>query len=181
MLTVVRRRPDERRVAWSVEGSMWRSTVIAATVVVVALTTVTAAPRGKDEKKAAVLLQAAQAKETLEGDLKGAIALYEQAATEAGTNRALVARALLASGVAQQKLGSGDASAVFARIVREFTEPRGGRRRCPNAARRAGSTDEPVSHDRADRPNGSAGEPTGRSGCPRRGRRQSRWQPVRLH
>ena len=99
---------------------MKRSTVIAVTVFAVALTTLAlAAP---DDRKAAVLLQAAEAKETIEGDLKGAIVLYQQAADEPGATRSVAARALFALATSYQKLGVGDARSVFARIVREFAD-----------------------------------------------------------
>lgn len=91
-------------------------------VMMVTVASVALSPAAGDDRKASVLLQAAKAKEAIEGDLKGAIALYQQAADEAGANRSLAARALLGSGQAYQKLGGAEADAVFARIVRDFTD-----------------------------------------------------------
>src|SRR2546422_10235697 len=44
-------------------------------------------PLAAEDKKANVLLQAAQAKETVQGDLKGAIELYGHAVKEAGDRK----------------------------------------------------------------------------------------------
>src|SRR5712691_305533 len=97
---------------------------IAVAVLIVTVASVALLHTAGDDRKASALLQAAQAKEAIEGDLKGAIALYQQAADEAGANRALAARALLGSGQAYQKLGGAQADAIFARIVRDFTDQR---------------------------------------------------------
>src|SRR5215210_2794701 len=75
-----------------------------------------------DDRRAAVLLQAAQVKETLQADLKGAIALYQQAFDAAKTDRRIAARALLGLGLAYEKLGTGDARAILARVAREFAD-----------------------------------------------------------
>lgn len=100
-----------------------------------------------DDQKAAVLLQAAQVKETIQGDLKGAIALYKEAADEAKANRPVAAKALLALGMAYQTTGTGDAQAVFARIVREF-----GDQTAVAAAARARLADLPRGRGRIDEP-----------------------------
>jgi Tol biopolymer transport system component/thiol-disulfide isomerase/thioredoxin len=86
--------------------------------IVAALATATAA--GPDDKKAEVLLQAAQAKESIAGDLPGAIALYEQAITEAGANHALAAQALLAVAKCYERLGSTESRKAYERILREY-------------------------------------------------------------
>ena len=75
-----------------------------------------------DDKKASVLFQAGLAKETVQGDLQGAIALYESAVKEADANRALAAKALLRLGGCYQKLGEEKAQAVFDRVAREFAD-----------------------------------------------------------
>jgi len=98
---------------------MKRMVLIAAVLALIAV----AAPQASvDERRAAVHLQAAQVKETLEGDLKAAAALYQRAFDEANTNRQIAARALLGLGQAYQKLGTGDARAIFARLVREYAD-----------------------------------------------------------
>jgi Tol biopolymer transport system component len=75
-----------------------------------------------DEKKANELIQAAQAKETVQGDLKAAIALYGQAVHEAGPNRALVAKSLLRMAECYQKMGNEEARKVYEQIVREYAD-----------------------------------------------------------
>src|SRR6266487_4472451 len=81
-----------------------------------------AAALGADEKKANVLWQAAMAKETVQGDLKGAVALYESAVKEAGSNRALAAKALLKVAECYQKLGEDKAQVAYERVAREFAD-----------------------------------------------------------
>ncbi len=75
-----------------------------------------------DNRTAEVLLQAGQVREIIYGDLKGAIALYQQAFDEGKSDRPLAARALLALGLAREKAGTGDARAVFTRIVQDFSD-----------------------------------------------------------
>src|SRR5262245_40486405 len=75
-----------------------------------------------EDKKANELLQSGLTRETVQGDLKGAIALYEQAAKEAGTNRSLAAKAQLRLGAAYQKLGDAQARNVYERIVRDYAD-----------------------------------------------------------
>ena len=66
--------------------------------------------------------RAAQYKQEVQGDLKGAIEDYKKLAQ--GPDRTLAARALLAMGETYQALGAPDARGVFAQIVRDFTEPK---------------------------------------------------------
>src|SRR5262245_32232603 len=73
-----------------------------------------------EDKKANELLEAGLTKETIEGDLKGAIALYEQAVKEAGANRALSARAQLRLAGAYQKQGAEEARVIYERLARDF-------------------------------------------------------------
>jgi len=75
-----------------------------------------------DSKKAQVLLQAATAKETVQGDLKAAIELYRQAVREAGANRAVAAKALVRMGQCYEKLGDAESRKAFERVVREFAD-----------------------------------------------------------
>jgi Tol biopolymer transport system component len=65
--------------------------------------------------------KAARYKQEVQGDLKGAIEDYKKIAK--GPDKVLAARALFAMGVSYQTLGAPDARAVFARIVRDYTEP----------------------------------------------------------
>jgi Tol biopolymer transport system component len=73
-----------------------------------------------NEKKANELIQAAQAKETIQGDLKGAIASYGQAVHEAGANRGLAAIALVRMAECYQKMGDMEARKIFEQVVREY-------------------------------------------------------------
>ncbi len=75
-----------------------------------------------DERQARVLMQAADAKATVQGDLRAAIAMYEQAAKEAGANRALTAQALLRMAACYDKLNDSTSRAVYERLVREFAD-----------------------------------------------------------
>jgi hypothetical protein len=74
-----------------------------------------------DEKKANELIQAAQAKETIQGDLKAAITLYGQAVHEA-PNRGIVAKSLLRMAECYQKMGDEEARKVYEQIVREYAD-----------------------------------------------------------
>jgi len=60
--------------------------------------------------------------ETVQGDIKGAIALYERAAREAGANRSLAAKAQMRLGAAYQKLGDAQARTVYERVVRDYAD-----------------------------------------------------------
>ena len=65
-------------------------------------------------------LKAAQHKEEVEGDLKGAIEDYAKIAQ--GSDRAIAARALIRMAECYQKLGQSESRAVYERIVREFAD-----------------------------------------------------------
>jgi Tol biopolymer transport system component len=73
-----------------------------------------------DDKKASVLLQAAQAKETIQGDLKGAIELYKNAVKEAGASRTLAATALIRMAECYQKLGDTESHKIYEQVVRDY-------------------------------------------------------------
>ena len=70
---------------------------------------------------AAAQLQAAINKETVEGDLKGAIAQYQKLADRFKTSDpATAAKALLRMGECYDKLGDAEASKAYERVVRDF-------------------------------------------------------------
>jgi Tol biopolymer transport system component len=71
------------------------------------------------------LYAAAQYKETTEGDLKGAVELYRRVAAEAGTNRALAARALLRQAAVLDKLGDSAAAEVYRHVVQAYADQPG--------------------------------------------------------
>ncbi len=66
------------------------------------------------------LFQQALVKERVEGDLAGAIELFERIAEEHGEDRSLVARALLETGRCFEKLGSPRAQEVYERLIRDY-------------------------------------------------------------
>ena len=93
---------------------------IAATILTVALVSLSHA--AGDDQKARVLLQAADAKAMVQGDLKGAIELYEKAVKEAGASRPLAAKALLGLGQCYEKIGNTEARKTYDRLVREYAD-----------------------------------------------------------
>ena len=70
--------------------------------------------------QADVTLQRAIRKETLEGDLKGAIALYEKTLSEAKNDRAVAAKALVRMAECHQKLGDSESQKIYERVLREY-------------------------------------------------------------
>jgi Tol biopolymer transport system component len=77
-----------------------------------------------DDRKAGMLMQAAEAKQTVQGDLKAAIDLYRKAAKEAGTNHALGAKALLGLAACYEKSGEAEAGKVYQQIVSGYPDQR---------------------------------------------------------
>lgn len=77
---------------------------------------------GANDQRARVLLQAAEAKAKVEGDLRAAIRLYQEAEKEAGATRTLVAQALLKMAEAHQELGDAEAQHIYRRIVNDFAD-----------------------------------------------------------
>ena len=71
-------------------------------------------------RSADVQYKAAQYKEQVEGDLKGAITEYEKVVS--GPDRALAAQALLQMADIHEKLGTGEADRVYQRLIRDFSE-----------------------------------------------------------
>ncbi len=69
-----------------------------------------------------VQLKAATQKEFIDGDLKGAIGMYEKIVADAGGNRAVAAKALLAMGQCYEKLGDAEARKAYDRLVREYAD-----------------------------------------------------------
>lgn len=69
-----------------------------------------------------VTLQRAIRKETVEGDLKGAIDLYRKAVSEAGKDRNTAAQALLHLAQCYEKQGNAEARAIYERVLREYAD-----------------------------------------------------------
>src|SRR6185369_12763169 len=83
---------------------------------ILTVTTVLCAQSGDAD----VLLQRAIRKESVEGDLKGAIDLYKKVVAGAAKNRAAAAKALLRLGECYEKQGNAEAQRAYERLVREF-------------------------------------------------------------
>ena len=83
-----------------------------------------------------LLLEKAGKLELVDGDLKGAIAIYEGILGSQGVPRAVAARALLHLGECHEKLGHAEARKAYERLVREFAdqEEEAGRARARLAA-----------------------------------------------
>lgn len=68
------------------------------------------------------LFARAQHKADVEGDLKGAIEDYRRVVERAGSDRALAARALLQMADAYDKLGDGESTRIYERLVRDYAD-----------------------------------------------------------
>jgi Tol biopolymer transport system component len=68
------------------------------------------------------LFQQALVKERADGDLQGAIQIYERIAREFTVDRTLAAKALVQLGQCYEKLGSTEAERAYRRVVREFAD-----------------------------------------------------------
>ena len=68
------------------------------------------------------LFQQALRREQVDGDLKGAIALYQRILKEHATDRALSAKALVQIGQAYEKMGNADARSSYQRVIREYAD-----------------------------------------------------------
>jgi hypothetical protein len=68
------------------------------------------------------LFQQALVKERTEGNMAAAITLYQTIVEKHGTDRTLVAKALVQMGQCYEKLGRSDALKAYERVVREFAD-----------------------------------------------------------
>ena len=68
------------------------------------------------------MLRAAMDKETVDGDLKGAIEQYKKVIATRGASREVIARALVRLGQAYEKQGNAEARPAYERVVREFAD-----------------------------------------------------------
>jgi hypothetical protein len=68
------------------------------------------------------LFQQALVKERADGDLRGAIQIYEQIAREFAADRALAAKALVQVGRCHEKLGNEEAQRAYRRVVQEYAD-----------------------------------------------------------
>src|SRR5262245_13719255 len=83
-----------------------------------------AATRAQREAGPDVRLSEALHKEQVDGDLAGAIKLYERIAADRQTPRAVAAQALLSLGRCYEKLGNREAQKVYERIIDQFADQR---------------------------------------------------------
>ena len=90
-------------------------TLILATVLAAAMSV-----RGDD--KADVLLQAAMKKETVDGDLNGAIKQYGAIVAKYKSDRAVTAMALVHMAECYQKMGNSESQKIYERVLREFAD-----------------------------------------------------------
>ncbi len=90
----------------------WRPTFILAALVAFA-----AAAHAQSGQ---ALFEKALAKERVEGNLRQAIALYEQVVREFASDRALAARSLFQVGQCYEKLGRAEARKAYERVLRDF-------------------------------------------------------------
>jgi Tol biopolymer transport system component len=91
-------------------------------MIVAAALVLGAAAGGQVSGQAEALLQKAIQAETVDGNLKAAIGLYEQAVAAAGSNRPVAARALVQMGQCYEKLGSVEAQKAYQRVVQDFAD-----------------------------------------------------------
>jgi len=84
--------------------------------------TLTLSSLSANDQRARVLLQAGEAKVTVEGDVAAAIKLYKDAEKEAGSNRALVAQALLRMADCYLQLRDAEARTIFERLAQDYTD-----------------------------------------------------------
>ena len=75
---------------------------------------------GQKNDQAEVLLQTANHKQLVEGQLEEAIQLYKRIVQEQGGNRAVAAQALLEMGQCYEKLGNTEARKAYERLLRDY-------------------------------------------------------------
>ena len=75
----------------------------------------------KDDQ-AEVLMQAANHKQLVEGQLEEAIQIYKRIAQEYASNRALAAKALVQMGQCYEKLGKTEARKAYERVLRDYAD-----------------------------------------------------------
>jgi Tol biopolymer transport system component len=98
----------------------WQASVTLATVLLTSVTSAQQSARVDVE----VQLKAALQKELVDGDLKGAIEMYKTIVANAGANRTVAAKALLAMGQSYEKLGNAEARNAYDRLVRDYADQR---------------------------------------------------------
>ncbi len=90
----------------------------------VALLMVFSIAAGQEDDSPEVQLRAAMHMELVEGDLSGAIELYQKVASDPNAPRATVARALLQIGLCYEKLGDTQARPAYQKLIDGYPEQR---------------------------------------------------------
>ena len=98
----------------------WRMT--AAALLSVGIVLALAPAKAQQAREPALLLEEASKRALIDGDLKGAIEIYQRVLSLEGTPRGVVARSLLGLGQCYEKLGQVEARKAYERIVREFAD-----------------------------------------------------------
>lgn len=95
-----------------------RLTIVAMVAVVLAVSLHAARQIDPNE----IQLQAAINKQTIEGDLKGAINGFQKILNTSGVNRSVAARALLHLGQCHEKLGTAEARRAYERVLKDYAD-----------------------------------------------------------
>jgi Tol biopolymer transport system component len=134
-------RPLERREA-QVVGFGWEGIMKTITLMVAAISLITLSAAPLLGQSGHDLFQQALVKERADGDLRGAISLYERIVGEFSADRTLAATALLQMGECYEKLGSTEAEKAYRRVLQDFADQgelvRHARTRLAELQRRAG-------------------------------------------
>ena len=99
-------------------GNMMRYQYIGCSISVLMLI----ASWGYAQQSAGQLLQSGLYKEEVEGDLPGAIQIYEQILRDFPDERTIAAKALLRMGLSYEKLGTAEAQKAYRRLLQEFSD-----------------------------------------------------------
>ena len=105
---------------WKLESSFTRPTATMKRLLLIALFALLLAPTSFAQTAEELFQQATQ-KERVEGDLNGAIALFERV-VDSSSDRNLTARALLKIGENYERLGRDNATEAYQRIVDQFAD-----------------------------------------------------------
>src|SRR4051794_5585174 len=73
-------------------------------------------------QSADVRFRAAQQTETIEGDLKAAIKMYERIVEDRSTSSDIAARSLIRIGMCHERLGSAEARKAYERVLSRFAD-----------------------------------------------------------
>jgi Tol biopolymer transport system component len=99
-----------------------RTAVRTLTLLVIAAVALGAMAAAQVQDRPDLQLKAAVYKETVEGDLQGAIALYKQVVANGAAARSVIAAALLGLGGCYEKLGTEQARGVYERLIANYPE-----------------------------------------------------------